>query len=70
MVDFKKEGEKLVADLPNQPPAGKLMYYVDISIGDDTISIQKDEPVVIRFKGGVPDFILWPHVFFMFFQCS
>ncbi len=68
IVDFNKEGEKLVADLPNQPPAGKLMYYVDISTASETISIQKDEPVVIRFKGGVPDFILWPHVFFMFFS--
>ena len=66
-VVFVKEGEKLVADLPNQPPAGKLMYYIDISTDNGIVSIQKDEPVVIRFKGAVPAFVLAPHVFFMFF---
>lgn len=67
-VSFGKENENLVADLPNQPPAGKLMYYIEISTSQKTISISKEEPIVIRFKGSVPDFILWPHVFFMFFS--
>lgn len=67
-VDFKKEGDKLVANLPNQPPAGKLMYYIDISTDSTMVSVLKEDPVVIRFKGGVPGFILWPHVFLMFFS--
>jgi len=66
-VNFQLIDGKLVADLPNQPPAGKLMYFVSIESNSGNVNIQKDEPVVIRFKGSVPDFILWPHVFFMFF---
>lgn len=68
MVVFAKEGDKMVADLPNQPPAGKLMYYIEISTDKGVVPVQKDEPVVVRFKGAVPDFILLPHVFFMFFS--
>jgi len=66
-VSFQKQKDKLVADLPNQPPAGKLMYYISFETSSGVVEIQKETPVVIRFKGGVPDFILWPHVFFMFF---
>ncbi len=65
-VNFEQINGKLVADLPNQPPAGKLMYYISIETNSGIIEVQKEEPIVIRFKGGVPDFILWPHVFFMF----
>jgi hypothetical protein len=65
-INFVQNNEKLVADLPNQPPAGKLMYYISFETNSGIVDIQKAEPVVIRFKGGVPDFILWPHVFFMF----
>ena len=67
-VVFENDGDVLVADLPNQPPAGKLMYYVEVSSDKGVVNIQKEEPIVIRFKGGVPDFVLWPHVFFMFFS--
>ena len=67
-IDFKKDGNKLVASLPNQPPAGKLMYYIDISTASGVVSISKEEPTVIRFKGSVPSFILAPHIFLMFFS--
>jgi len=66
-VNFQLVNDKLVADLPNQPPAGKLMYYVSFETNSGIVDIQKESPIVIRFKGSVPDFILWPHVFFMFF---
>jgi hypothetical protein len=65
-TNFQLIDGKLVADLPNQPPAGKLMYYVSFETNSGIVDIQKEAPVVIRFKGAVPDFILWPHVFFMF----
>ncbi|MFN8255763.1 MAG: hypothetical protein U0W24_08760 [Bacteroidales bacterium] len=65
-VVFHQTEGKMVADLPNQPPAGKLMYYITFETQGGNIDILKEEPVVIRFKGGVPDFILWPHVFLMF----
>jgi len=65
--DFKRTGESLSAFLPQQPSAGKLEYYLEFVAGSQTKEIFKDKPVVIRFKGAVPDWILIPHIFFMFF---
>ncbi|MEA3495854.1 MAG: hypothetical protein U9R42_07440 [Bacteroidota bacterium] len=66
-VEFKKEGNKIIAELPVQPPAGKLQYYIVLKEKLEFVEISKENPVVIRFKGGVPAYILIPHIFFMFF---
>ncbi|MEA3505748.1 MAG: hypothetical protein U9R32_11240 [Bacteroidota bacterium] len=58
------EGE-LVAELPHQPPAGKLEYDVILSSNNKQIKLN-DKKVVIRFKGGVPLTILIPHILLMF----
>lgn len=64
-----KEGDDkfMTSSLPHQPPAGKLLYYIELTEASKTINLFKEEPIVIRFKGGVPDYILFPHIFFMFF---
>jgi hypothetical protein len=59
------EIEVLTATLPEQPSAGKVQYYIELTKGDEVIAVQKDEPVVVRFKGFVPRYILIPHVLFM-----
>jgi hypothetical protein len=59
-----KEGY-LVWELPHQPPAGKLVYNVNIKKENMTLRLNK-EPIVIRFRGDVPSYILVPHVIFMF----
>ncbi len=56
----------MVAYLPEQPPAGKLEYFIEISGDGETVSIAKDQPVVIRFKGDVPGGVLIPHIILMF----
>jgi hypothetical protein len=64
---FKMTEEKgLFADIPPQPEAGKLQYYIDIIDSKGTRSLMKDTPVVIRFKGSVPGIILAPHILLMF----
>jgi hypothetical protein len=60
----KKEGYSAV--VPQQPAAGKIQYYVEISDSKDTKTYLKENPVVIRFKGGVPAYILIPHILCMF----
>jgi hypothetical protein len=55
-----------VAYLPQQDPAGKLEYYIELSGYGDETYIAKDAPVVIRFKGDVPAGVLIPHILFMF----
>ena len=66
-VVFTKEQDKYTANLPNQPAAGKLMYYISIKSPSGNIDVDKNNPVVLRFKGDVPAWILIPHVIFMFF---
>lgn len=58
---------KLVASLPDQPAAGKLMYRVLVkSTGRDPISLTGETPIIIRYKGAVPAAVLIPHILFMF----
>ncbi|NQT34026.1 hypothetical protein HQ587_02455 [bacterium] len=59
------KGIDLSAYLPHQPPAGKLEYQVRLTLGDEHVILPPDEPAVIRFKGAVPDWALFPHVFIM-----
>jgi hypothetical protein len=56
----------LYAEIPQQPPAGKLQYYIELTDSKGTTTILKETPVVIRFKGAVPSYILVPHILFMF----
>jgi len=64
---FKITEEKaLFADIPQQPAAGKLQYYIEITDSKGTRTLMKETPVVIRFKGGVPGQVLTPHILIMF----
>lgn len=60
-----REGENLVALLPNLPPAGKMMYEVTLSDRQQQIKL-REEPLVLRYKGAVPMFILLPHIIMIF----
>ncbi len=62
---LKKEGNMLTFDLPNQPPAGKIIYEVFLRDGNKKVNLSEG-PVIIRFKGEVPKYFLYPHIFFMF----
>lgn len=64
-VELTRKGDHLSGELPEQGAAGKLEYY--LLLQDGKIKVPKDGPVVIRFKGAVPKYILIPHIFFMFF---
>ncbi|MBN2747131.1 MAG: hypothetical protein JXR34_10435 [Bacteroidales bacterium] len=59
------EIEVLYATLPEQPAAGKIEYFIELSDGEEIIELLKDNPVVLRFKGYVPRYILTPHIIFM-----
>ena len=64
---FKMTEEKgLYAEVPQQPEAGKIQYYFELTDSKGTKTFFNDTPVVIRFKGGVPAPILVPHILFMF----
>ncbi len=69
-VDFHYKTTKrfkgFTAAIPPQPEAGKLQYYFEITDSKGTITYLKEKPVVIRFKGGVPAYIMIPHILLMF----
>lgn len=64
--EFVSEKDGYYAGIPQQPAAGKLQYYIELTDSKGTQVLFKDSPVVIRYKGGVPPFILVPHVLIMF----
>jgi len=66
LTPFMMMDGHLQANLPSQPPAGKVIYQVQVLFPNgERINMTKD-PVVIRFKGAVPLAVLIPHIFFMF----
>lgn len=65
-VEMKRSDGALKALLPHQPPAGKLEYFVELSQEDEKYDLPNGSTVVVRFKGGVPLWVLLPHILFMF----
>jgi hypothetical protein len=65
-IDMKRDGQKLIGLLPNQPPAGKLQYFLVLKKADQKVEIGTQKPTIVRFKGDVPAYILIPHILFMF----
>lgn len=65
-VPLRREENYLVATLPKQPAAGKLIYEVFVENNERTESLTNGEPIIIRFKGAVPAIILIPHILLMF----
>jgi len=69
VLPFQLEGEEFTAQLPVQPSAGKIEYFVTGNLEGKTFRIPEDAEnnIVLRYKDPVPGWVLWPHVFMMFF---
>lgn len=65
-LQFIPDADGLRAQLPIQPTAGKLAYYIALNDGDGVQTLRQDDPVIIRFNDAVPNYILIPHITFMF----
>jgi len=55
----------LIAELPAQPMAGKLEYTIWLSSNGKSYQLNAN-PIVMRFKGPVPKYVLFPHILLMF----
>jgi len=62
---LERHGDTLIAYVPMQPAAGKVMYQVSLVKGDQRFLLN-DHPAIIRYKGVVPGGILWPHILTIF----
>ena len=58
---MKREGNFLIAYVPHQPPAGKVMYFISLN-GKNL----QEHPTILRYKGATPMWLLISHVFFIF----
>jgi len=65
-LEFTRSEGTLSADLPPQPPAGKIEYQLHFQDREKAISVPGAERTVIRFKGDVPAWLLIPHIAFIF----
>lgn len=67
-VEMTRDEERLVGELPSQPAAAKLEYYIVLhTSGGEALTVAGEKPVVIRFKGNVPALVMIPHILIMFF---
>ncbi len=65
------EQPSLVGELPAQPAAGKLEYYLELQDGAGgrhRLPAAAASNVLIRFKDHVPAAVLLPHILLMFFS--
>ena len=65
VVGMERTEAGLVAYVPHQPPAGKVMYEISLFHNNQEF-VLTEEPVIIRFKGHVPDWITRLHIIFIF----
>lgn len=66
-LELIRDGSFLKGELPYQLPAGKLEYKIAFYKNEQLLNNTDESHVIIRFKGAVPDIVLIPHVFLMFF---
>jgi hypothetical protein len=64
-VLMERNGNELIAELPGQPAAGKIQYYIKLTKDLSFINIP-EKPLIIRFKGYVPGWILLLHIIIIF----
>ncbi len=62
-LPMERIGGRLYAEVPHQPPAGKVEYQIVLEAGGRRVELPA---VVARFKGHVPSGILVPHILSMF----
>jgi hypothetical protein len=64
-AELVRDGEYLIAYIPQQPPAGKVMYQISLNIDDEVVKLT-EKPITIRFRGDVPAWAMIPHILLMF----
>jgi hypothetical protein len=57
---------RISAQIPHQPPAGKVEYWLELDSATESIRVAAEEKVIARFRGDVPAAVLIPHILAMF----
>ena len=64
-MPMQRHGDSLSCTLPWLDPAGKYMYRITLAGAAEEESLT-ETPVLVRFKGAVPAWVLLPHILLMF----
>ena len=69
VAPFTFNADVFSAQLPIQPSAGKMEYFIIGNLDGKAFRIPEigQDNIVLRYKDPVPGGVLWPHVFLMFF---
>lgn len=69
VAPFTLDADVFSAQLPIQPSAGKMEYFIMGNLDGKAFRIPEigQDNIVLRYKDPVPGGVLWPHVFLMFF---
>jgi len=62
----RSDGSRVVAEVPHQPPAGKVEYRLVLSTAAGDVTVPTGDAVVARFRDSVPAWVLIPHILAMF----
>jgi hypothetical protein len=65
-VLLEKKAGAFQGFIPSQPPAGKVIYQVEVAAAGQRFRLNNDRPTLARFKGRVPAVLLIVHILFMF----
>lgn len=60
-----RRGDELLAHLPGQPAAGKVEYEIYLGKNGEYKKLE-EEPLILRYKGKVPQIVLIPHIIIIF----
>jgi len=60
-IDFKREGDKLVCFLPNQPVSTEVEYEVYLLKNKSILQVNGGKPTLLSFKGKVPFSLILYH---------
>ena len=64
-LHLERQDSLLSTKLPQQPPAGKLEYHLELTAGGESIDLSESDNVVIRYKAPVPHWAQLPHILLM-----
>jgi len=69
VIPFVLDKDKFKAQLPVQPSAGKMEYFITGKLAGKSFRIPEEtaDDIVLRYKDPVPNWVLIPHIFMMFF---
>ncbi len=60
-----RRDDMLIAYIPQQPPAGKVMYQIILEKEGEKVKLSEN-PITIRFRASVPGWAMIPHIIIMF----